>query len=224
MAINEVAGLLLWGTLVGLDLASVAQIMITRPLVAGVVAGAIVGDVNAGLVVGVILELFALELLPFGAARYPDYGLGAVAAAATAAGAPGVFGLGIAVTVGLVVAYAGELSIQLVRRRTSVDVQKHRSSLDAGDVDTIYRLHLRGIGRDTVRSLALVAAGLLLAAGVQFVQPVTVLSAVGMMAAAIGIGLGTACVGGARVAASNTGGWVWLVIGLVAGTTWVVVW
>ena len=223
MAISDVAGLLFWGTLVGLDLASVAQVMIARPLVAAVVAGAIVGDVHAGLVVGVILELFALELLPFGAARYPDYGLGAVAAAVTAAGAPGVFGLGVAVMVGLVVAYAGELSIQWVRRRTSVDVQRNKSSIDAGDVRTIYRLHLRGIGRDTVRSLALTGAGLLLAGGVRLVQPVTVRSAVAMMAAAVGIGLGTACVGGVRVAAGGKGGWVWLVIGLVIGTTWVVV-
>ena len=35
---NTVIGLLLWGTLVGLDLASIAQVMINRPLVAGTIA------------------------------------------------------------------------------------------------------------------------------------------------------------------------------------------
>ena len=43
-----VASLLLWGTLVGLDLVSVPQAMISRPLVAGTVAGWLVGDVHAG--------------------------------------------------------------------------------------------------------------------------------------------------------------------------------
>src|SRR6266516_8090724 len=36
--------LLVWGTLVGLDLVSVPQMMIARPIVAGPVAGAILGD------------------------------------------------------------------------------------------------------------------------------------------------------------------------------------
>ena len=42
-----------WGTLVALDLVSVPQAMIARPLVAGAVAGWLVGDVEAGLRVGV---------------------------------------------------------------------------------------------------------------------------------------------------------------------------
>src|SRR5882762_10628148 len=37
--------LLMWGTLVGLDLVSVPQAMIARPIVAGPIAGAILGDI-----------------------------------------------------------------------------------------------------------------------------------------------------------------------------------
>jgi mannose/fructose/N-acetylgalactosamine-specific phosphotransferase system component IIC len=44
--------LLLWGTLVALDLVSVPQAMISRPVVAGTVAGALIGDFEAGLRVG----------------------------------------------------------------------------------------------------------------------------------------------------------------------------
>ena len=52
------------------------------------------GDVEAGLRVGVLLELFALDVLPVGAVRYPDYGPATVAAVALAAGAPWQFALG----------------------------------------------------------------------------------------------------------------------------------
>jgi mannose/fructose/N-acetylgalactosamine-specific phosphotransferase system component IIC len=74
-------GLVLWGTLVGLDLVSVAQSMIARPFVAGGVAGFLLGDPMAGLRAGVLLELFALDVLPVGAARYPDYGPATLASA-----------------------------------------------------------------------------------------------------------------------------------------------
>jgi len=77
-----------WGTLVALDLVSVPQAMLSRPLVAGTVAGWIVGDVEAGLRVGIVLELFALDVLPIGAVRYPDYGPATVVGVALAAGAP----------------------------------------------------------------------------------------------------------------------------------------
>ena len=75
-----VMALLAWATLVGLDLASVLQGLFNRPLVAGAVAGAIIGDPEAGLRIGAALELFALDVLPIGASRYPDYGAATVAA------------------------------------------------------------------------------------------------------------------------------------------------
>src|SRR5207302_210528 len=65
-------GLLAWGTLVGLDLVSVPQMMIARPLVAGPIAGAMLGDVWTGLSLGVLFEVFQYEVLPVGAARYPE--------------------------------------------------------------------------------------------------------------------------------------------------------
>ncbi len=63
-----------WGTVAGLDLVSVPQFMVARPFIVAVVAGAIVGDPLAGARIGIVLELFALDVLPIGAARYPDYG------------------------------------------------------------------------------------------------------------------------------------------------------
>jgi len=101
---------------VALDLVSVPQAMIARPLVAGAVAGWIVGDVDAGLRLGVLFELFALDVLPAGAVRYPDYGPATVVATALAADAPWPFALGLSAALGLVLAMLGGLSLQLVRR------------------------------------------------------------------------------------------------------------
>ena len=42
------------------------------------VAGALLGDPVRGLLVGAALELLALETLPFGASRYPEWGSAAV--------------------------------------------------------------------------------------------------------------------------------------------------
>jgi mannose/fructose/N-acetylgalactosamine-specific phosphotransferase system component IIC len=44
--------LLGWGTLAGLDLVSVLQGLLARPLVIGPIAGAVLGDVDAGLKIG----------------------------------------------------------------------------------------------------------------------------------------------------------------------------
>ena len=55
--------LLAWGTLVGLDLVSVPQMMIARPIVAGPIAGAVLGDVRTGLELGVLFELFQYVLV-----------------------------------------------------------------------------------------------------------------------------------------------------------------
>src|SRR2546425_6404464 len=86
--------LLAWGTLVGLDLISVPQMMIARPVVAGPVAGAILGDVATGLALGVVFELFQYDILPLGAARYPEYGPATVAAVSAAQAGAGALGPG----------------------------------------------------------------------------------------------------------------------------------
>jgi len=219
---TELAVLLIWGTVVGLDLVSVAQTMIARPLVAGTVAGLILGDPVAGATVGVILELFALDVMPVGAVRYPDYGVGTVAAAATAAHAPGAIGTGIAVCVGLAVAYLGEHSIRLIRNWNTNDVQRLKKKLDEGDPHVIVRIHLRGLIRDALRSFGLTAIGLLMALAVYRWFPValpgTVLVTVVVMGAALG-----AAAGGIVHAVGRGPGLRWFAVGLTLGVIWVVI-
>jgi hypothetical protein len=67
---------------VGLDATSFPQIMISRPLVAALLVGLLLGRPEDALLLGVALETFALVILPIGAARHPEAGVGAVAATA----------------------------------------------------------------------------------------------------------------------------------------------
>jgi mannose/fructose/N-acetylgalactosamine-specific phosphotransferase system component IIC len=155
--------LLLWGTIVGLDLVSVPQAMISRPLVAGTVAGWIVGDVDAGLRLGVLFELFALDVLPVGAVRYPDYGPATVAAVALAAGSPWQLGLGLSTALGLVLALLGGWSLQLVRRSNARAIQRRAAALAAGESGAIRRLQYGGLLRDAARGFIMTLAGVVVA-------------------------------------------------------------
>ncbi len=213
----ENVGLLLgWGIIVGLDLVSVAQTMVSRPLVAGVVAGAIAGDLSAGMAVGVVLELFALDSLPVGASRNPDYGLGAVAAAATAAGAPIVFGLGPGVAVGLIVAMLGGQGFHVTRIRNGADVRAHRDALDAGDASAISRVHLRGLARDAVRASVVTALGLGLALAVKKFALIPVDAVLYVAIAAIGASLAAALSGAFRLTARGAAV-RWFALGVIGG-------
>lgn len=155
--------LLLWGTLVGLDLVSVPQAMISRPLVAGTVAGWLAGDVLTGLRIGVVFELFALDVLPVGAVRYPDYGPATVAAVALGAGSHWQLGLGLSVALGLVLALLGGWTLQLVRRSNARAIQRRAAALAAGESSAIRRLQYGGLMRDTSRGFVLTLLGVVLA-------------------------------------------------------------
>ena len=83
----------LLGALLGLDVVSFPQAMISRPLVASTAAGAFIGHPQSGLLIGVVLELIALDTLPFGASRYPEWGsAGVVGGALFASQPPGMPG------------------------------------------------------------------------------------------------------------------------------------
>ena len=71
-----------FGGIVGVDATSFAQTMISRPLMAATITGFLMGRPTEGLFLGSLLELFAIVILPVGAARYPETGTAGVAATA----------------------------------------------------------------------------------------------------------------------------------------------
>jgi len=155
-----IAVLLLWGTLVGLDLVSVPQGLLSRPLVAATVAGWIVGDVDAGLRVGALLELFALDVLPVGASRYPEYGPAAVGAAVAAAGLPVGGRTGAGVLLGLTLALMAGWTLDWLRHANARHVHRLTPALVAGSRDAIRRLQWTGLARDVLRSAGMTALAL----------------------------------------------------------------
>lgn len=212
------AVLLAWGVVTGVDLVSFLQAMVARPLVAATVAGAILGDPMSGVLVGMVLELFALEVLPVGGARYPDYGPAAAAAAVTAAGGgPAMLGLGV--VVGLAVAQFGEWTVVVLRRLNTARVQQAATGLDAGDMHTIQRVQLGGIARDAGRALALTLGGVGVGLAVRRWPPVQGRAALLLLAVLVGIGLATAAMNGKRLAPGRTG-LGWLAVGLAGGIAW----
>jgi len=155
--------LLVWGTFVGVDLVSLPQMMIARPLVAGTVAGAILGDIPTGLKLGVVFELLQYDILPVGAVRYPEYGPATVAAVATAHASAGVLGLGLGALVGLVTGLLGGVTINVLRRVNSRIVHAAASELEAGDPNALVRVHVGGLLRDALRAAVVTVVGLVLA-------------------------------------------------------------
>jgi mannose/fructose/N-acetylgalactosamine-specific phosphotransferase system component IIC len=160
VSLENVIALLAWGTLVGVDLVSVPQMMIARPIVAGTVAGAILGDFEAGLKLGVVFELLQYDILPVGAVRYPEYGPATVAAVATAHAAAGALGLGLGAVVGLVTGLVGGISMHLLRRINSRVVNEASVVLESGDPRALLRLHVGGMLRDFARAALVTALGL----------------------------------------------------------------
>src|SRR5438445_12699961 len=146
LPIEVLIALLVWGTLVGVDLVSLPQMMIARPLVAGTIAGAILGDIPTGLKLGVIFELLQYDILPVGAVRYPEYGPATVAAVATAHASAGVLGLGLGALVGLVTGLIGGITINVLRRVNSRIVHAAAAVLESGDPRPLVYVHV-GVSR-----------------------------------------------------------------------------
>src|SRR5690349_1906181 len=144
---RELLPLSLLGAVVGLDVVCFPQMMYSRPLVAATLAGAFVGDATRGMVVGVVLELIALETLPFGASRYPEWGSAAVVGGALFVAHPenpsGALTMGV--LGGLVTAWVGGVTMVKLRQQNARWARGWRDAIAAGARGTIVKLQLYGM-------------------------------------------------------------------------------
>src|SRR5882724_7263138 len=76
--------LTLWACYCIYDVLGPTLIYASRPLIAGTVAGLIIGDVTLGMAIGGALELTALGLYTYGGASIPDFTTGAIVGTALA--------------------------------------------------------------------------------------------------------------------------------------------
>jgi PTS system mannose-specific IIC component len=147
------------GGLLGLDGTAVGQVMVSRPLVAGVLTGFALGDPALGGAIGAILELYLLVSFPSGGARFPEGSTATVVAVSVAAPLSGPGVLPIAVAFGLA---CGQLAGSTVsaQRRLNTAIVPEAGSRHAGRVA---RAHLVAIALDwargTVVTVACIVAG-----------------------------------------------------------------
>lgn len=211
MSFLELLPIALLGGVLGLDVVSFPQAMISRPLVAATAAGALIGQPASGLLVGAALELIALETLPFGASRYPEWGSAAVVGGAIFSENPShpAGAMEMAVLAALATTWVGGWTMVKLRQRNAVWAAEHRSGLEAGARGTVISLQLRGMTADFLRGVILtaIAYGLL--------APVS--------AAALGAWTVDARVSRCVVvatAASVAGGAAWKIFHSTAGARW----
>ncbi len=221
MPVEVAVALLGWGTLVGLDLVSLPQIMISRPIVVGAVAGWLVGDPATGVTIGVILELFALESVAIGAARYPDFGAATVGAVVASSGIEGLGLTGIAVVLGLVLASVGGWTLDRLRHANATSVRRREASLSTGDPVAVVALQYGGLLREVIRSVTLSVLALLSAVAVRTAPALPDWAATGLLMVVIGGGLAGAASGAIRSAGRGRR-LRWLGVGALLGVLLVV--
>ncbi len=164
MNIVDVVPISLLGGVAGLDTVSFPQAMISRPLVAATLGGALVGAPAPGLLIGVVLELIALETMPVGASRYPEWGSASVVAGAIYGEAgPGTVGaLIVAVLGALLFAWLGGWSMVTLRQHNAVVARRRRVALEAGSRGAVVDVQLAGLTGDFVRAVLVSAAAYLM--------------------------------------------------------------
>ena len=143
----------LLGGVLGLDVVSFPQAMISRPLVASTLAGALAGDAERGLLLGAVLEMVALGTLPFGASRYPEWGSASVVGGALyATGPAGAAGhLAFGMLAALVTAWLSSESMHWLRKLNAKWARTARAQLDAGSAESVASLQIRGLTADLAR-------------------------------------------------------------------------
>ncbi len=210
-----VTALIAWGTLVGMDLVSFPQALLSRPLIAGAGAGLLLGNPEAGLRVGLLLELFALDVLPVGAARYPDYGAGTVGAVLLSLAGPWQQTLGLAALFALGFAVIGGASLRWLRQSNGRALQRQAAGLAAGDSATVARLQYRGLAGDFLRSALL--AGTAIAAA-QFAHEHLPLNDRLNLVTAVAVGAGAAAAATGAIRSAGRGARLrWLAVGAGIG-------
>jgi mannose/fructose/N-acetylgalactosamine-specific phosphotransferase system component IIC len=149
------------GGLVGMDATTFAQTMISRPLIAATLTGLMFGRPAEAIFLGSMLELFALVILPVGAARYPESGTAAVAATASYMSATPMLSPSVAllaVLFSLLWEHVGGVSVIMSRRFNETFVHLDQRAGHPPD-RMLERRHRSAIAIDFVRAAVVTLVG-----------------------------------------------------------------
>ena len=166
MTITTILLFALLGAFLGLDVVSFPQAMLSRPIVASTLAGALGGSASDGLLAGVFLEMMALETLPVGASRYPEWGTASVVGGALYVTRSGdaTSALLFAMLGAMITAWVGGWSMYALRRLNGRWTKRALPALELGNARVVTWLQMRGLAADWARSFVLTALALALLA------------------------------------------------------------
>lgn len=143
----------------GLDRVAALQIMISRPIVAAPLAGWLLGDIETGLQIGLMIELLWLARLPVGAAIPPDDTQVSIAGTVLSIGMGKVLGLGglefilLCLLVAIPLGKFGQFFDRMARTRNRRTMERAEAALDAGDLSAAELNHLRGLAKFALAAL-----------------------------------------------------------------------
>ena len=159
----DVLILALLGGVLGLDTVSFPQAMLSRPIVAATLAGALLGAAPLGLLLGATLELFAVETLPFGASRYPEWGSSSVVGAVlyVEASSEPAGALVTSVLATLIVAWIGGWTMVQLRKVNAHWARQRHEAVARGSRRVVVGLQLAGLTADLLRGIVLTGVALL---------------------------------------------------------------
>lgn len=155
----DVLTLTLLGGLLALDGTSMGQFMVSRPIVAGVITGWVLGDPALGLLIGGVLEVYFISVFPVGGAEFPEGGPPTLVAVASGIAISGPAGLAFGSLMGFLWTRLGARSVRWLRRV----VGRMIPDPSGGEVSTarIVRAHLLAMALDFSRGCVLSVSGLL---------------------------------------------------------------
>ena len=222
MSVAELLPLALLGAVLGLDVVSFPQAMISRPIVASTLAGSLAGSAAAGLLAGALLELFALEMLAVGASRYPEWGTASVVGGALFAGmepAGWAGTLAASIAAALLTAWLGGWSMYLLRRMNGVLARNRLRELDSGSRSTVLSLQVTGLTADFARGgLLTLLAIMAFAPAVRYAGRKWTFGMAPTEALLLTLAVATACAAGWRLFHAASGA-RWLFLGGAAAGT-----
>ena len=146
----------LLGGVLGLDSTAVGQFMVSRPLVAGWLAGWVTGVPEFGITIGAVLEVFLLVSFPTGGARFPEGSTAAVVAVGVAAPYESPDVVAGAVAIGLVWGQFGGWTVTLQRNVNGWLVPR----ANVAQQGVLARAHAVAVLIDFARGMIVTAAGI----------------------------------------------------------------
>ena len=151
------------GAVLGLDAVSFPQAMLSRPIVASTLGGAVVGDPLSGLLAGAALEFVALETLPVGASRYPEWGSASVVGGALIGtyGEASAGALSVTLFAAIATGWIGGWTMVQMRGLNAAMARRFRAGINAGSPNAVVGLQFAGLFADFLRGGALTLVALI---------------------------------------------------------------